>query len=272
MEMLSGSHKMPKAQVPEMKERIWTSLRRRYLDVGAFEPAEEALTYIHDAHWERIGQVSWSLRSCFPKLMLYFPKTLFGRIILLFLAAGLILVTYEAPLIETNLLDPAGWYSPWPCLTFATPFIVLFALVGLWAHQWPSAALSPVRWAVTVFFSIAVLSAGNLALLSDPSNSTVIKDHRWRAYSEAVAWTCGGALAQVLPNKFIHAHRELNPPLASLSFGWRGKTVRGEADQDLNGVEETQRFRTYLWLENVIAGWLSFATGLSTIYRKASRS
>ena len=76
----------------------------------------------------------------------------------------------------------------------------------------------------------------------------------------------------MLPNKFIHAHRELNPPLASLSFGWRGKTVRREADQDLNGVEDTQRFRTYLWLENVIAGWLSFATGLSTIYRKASRS
>jgi hypothetical protein len=268
MEMLSASHKMPEAQVPEMKERIWTALRRRYLEVGAFEPAESALTYIHDAHSERMGQHGIIHPN---RLLFHFPKTCLGRIMLFLLAAFLILIIYKAPLIETNPLDPRGWYSPWPCLTFVTPIIVLFALVGLWAHQWPSVALSPVWWVVTVFASISILSAGNLALLSDPSDSQVITQHRGRAYSEAVAWTCGSALAQVLPNKFIHAAQKPIPHLASISFSWRGKTWGADVDPDLNAVENTHLLRTFLWLENVIAGWLSFATGLSTIYRKASR-
>jgi len=76
-----------------------------------------------------------------------------------------------------------------------------------------------------------------------------------------------GVAKQVYP-----CHRELNSRLASLSFGWRGKTVRGEADQDLNGVEDTQRFRTYLWLENVIAGWFVLCDWVIHNLSQASRS
>ena len=205
---------------------------------------------------------------------------------LLFLAGFLIVVICRAPLIETDPLGHSGWnlswswpwfwswkwFWSWSSLALVTPFIVLFALVGLWARHWPSAALSPSKWAITVFLSISVLSAGNLALLSDPSDLKMITEHRLTAYSEAVAWTCGSALAQVLPNKFIHANQDPKLPPDSISFSWRGKTRGANADSDLIAVEDTQFLRTFLWLENVIAGWLSFATGLSTIYRKASRS
>jgi hypothetical protein len=291
MEMLSVRHKMPKAQVPEMKERIWTALRRRYLEVGAFEPAESALKYIHDAHSERMGQGFFIHPN---RLMYHFPKKGGGLGVLLFLAGFLIVVICRAPLIETDPLGHSGWnlswswpwfwswswpwfwswkwFWSWSSLALVTPFIVLFALVGLWARHWPSAALSPSKWAITVFLSISVLSAGNLALLSDPSDLKMITEHRLTAYSEAVAWTCGSALAQVLPNKFIHTDQEPKHPPDSLSFGWRGKTRGANADPDLIAVEDTQFLRTFLWLENVIVGWLSFATGLSTIYRKASRS
>ncbi len=187
------------------------------------------------------------------------------------LVFGLLLtiLVFKAPLVQLDYLNPVhrGAFL-W---ILATPWIVLGALIVIWVRAWPSVALNSPSWVKTVILSILVLGAGNLALLSDPSHNDIITGHRGRAYLEAVGWTCGGALAQVLPNKFIHAHPGPDPPLASLSFGWRGKQVRTEDDPDLNAVEETQAVRTALWLENVVAGWLSFATGLSTIYRRASR-
>jgi hypothetical protein len=266
MRKLSTSHLMPKKQVPEVEERIWTALRKRYLAVGAFEPAEEALGLIHDAHRERIGLVRGPVLSfCF----LYLMKTWAGYLLLLALSLCLFLLVQKAPLVQVVTGVPMHSY---PLLwTYATPLIVLLALVVVWVQSWPAAALKSPSWIRTVVLSVVVLSAGNLALLSDPSHREIITEHRGRAYIEAVGWTCGGALAQVLPGKFIHFHRGPNPPLASLSFGWRGKTLREGADADLNAVEDTQFVRTALWLENVIAGWLIFATGLSTIYRRASR-
>jgi hypothetical protein len=215
MRKLSTSHLMPKKQVPEVEERIWTALRKRYLAVGAFEPAEEALGLIHDAHRERIGLVRGPVLSfCF----LYLMKTWAGYLLLLALSLCLFLLVQKAPLVQV--------------------------VTGVPMHSYP------LLWTY---------------------HREIITEHRGRAYIEAVGWTCGGALAQVLPGKFIHFHRGPNPPLASLSFGWRGKTLREGADADLNAVEDTQFVRTALWLENVIAGWLIFATGLSTIYRRASR-
>jgi hypothetical protein len=122
------------------------------------------------------------------------------------------------------------------------------------------------------------LSAGNLALLPDPSSVKVITEHRIRAYAESMGWTLGSALAQTMPGKFIHSDTvsagNEERTASSLSFGWRGATtkpVNSNDDPDLRAVQSTQAARTFLWLENVIAGWLTFATGLSTLYRRASR-
>jgi hypothetical protein len=119
--------------------------------------------------------------------------------------------------------------------------------------QFPTHISRPLASFPGCYSELLSLSAGNLALLSDPSHKEVITEHRGRAYLEAMGWTCGSALAQVLPNKFIHTFPGTSPSLASLSFGWRGETAGEGAEPDLNAVEQTQPQRTSLRLENVIA-------------------
>ena len=300
---------MPERQAPEVKERIWSALRRRYNEAGAFEPADEALNFIHEAQKERVGLTGKPV-SAF--LGWYKPCTSVGMALLILIGFILAATAFAAPLVRFPGEEPPSvtllhWsvrlpnWTPW-----VVPCLVLAGLALIWIRAWPKAALHPTAWARTVLWSILFLSAGNLALLSDPSPIESITGHRVAAFAESVAWTCGGALAQSLTDKFINgvkaqpekhtaapsekqtaapsekqtvgpsvkqtvAQSEEQASFETLSFGWHGRTKENPKDPDLGAIPVTQFPRTMLWLENVLAGWLSFAMALSTIYRKAAR-
>ncbi len=277
LERLKQNGWMPERQAPEVKERVWAALRKRYNEAGAFEPADEALNFIHEAQKERVGLTGKPV-SAF--LGWYKPCTSVGMALLVLIGFILAATDFAAPLVRFPGEEPPSvtllhWsvrlpnWTPW-----VIPCLVLAGLALIWIRAWPKAALHPTVWARTVLWSILFLSAGNFALLSNPSPVNSITDHRGTAYAESVAWTCGGALAQSLADRFLNgfiAQPENHASIESLSFGWRGRTKANSNDPDLGANPDTQFPRTMLWLENVVAGWLSFAMVLSTIYRKAAR-
>lgn len=275
---LATNHLMPRSQVSEMKERLWSALRQLYLRAGAFVPAEEALDFIHSAQTEQTEKRPLKDRLLVFRNML--PRTWVGWIGLIGCGRCLCALFFNAPVVASDgnatlviRWWPWGTHSSLPewVAVWSPPVVILIALVFVWSRFWPRVALRIWVWICVAVCSIGILSIGNLTLLSDPSSKEVIAAHRFRSYFECAAWTAGSALAQSMSGKFVHADPG---PNGTLSFGWRGTTrkpVGKDDDPDLEAVEDTQVPRTVLWIENILAGWLTFATGLSTVYRRASR-
>jgi hypothetical protein len=310
LEMLTGAKLAPTAMVPEVKERIWTALRQRYLDAGAFEPAEEALAFIHAAQRERTGNQlppRWMSALSVPERMAKKPITYLGTAFAKYwhgivdgwnYVKSLIIFAPKSPLgtlvwwLLVGTLLCIGLFAPdftyiHTKLVWVVPMSVLLALSLVWMRRWPRAALDPGTWISSAVLSVLVLSAGNLALLSNTSSPNILRDHRLMTWEQCLEWTCGCALmAQVMPSRFLYPDEvpkraDAGPgrepkECGFLQFGWQGQAPKeglkaelGMSDLEANPATET--WRTMLWLENIITGWLTFATGLSTLYRRASR-